>query len=98
MLIPKHMFSMPPALLDFLCEKKVTSLTWAVSALCIVTTLRGFEYRIPSDVKRVLFSGEVMPYKHLHTWQEALPKAEFVNLYGTDRDYLQLYLLPGSGR
>ena len=81
-LIPKHMFSMPPALLDFLCEKRVTSLTWAVSALCIVTTLRGFEYRIPSDVKRVLFSGEVMPYKHLHTWREALPKAEFVNLYG----------------
>lgn len=81
-LIPKHMFSMPPALLDYLCEKKVTALTWAVSALCIVTTLRGFEYRIPSDVKKVLFSGEVMPYKHLKAWREALPEAEFVNLYG----------------
>lgn len=81
-LIPKHMFSMPPTLLDFLCEKRITSLTWAVSALCIVTTLRGFDYRIPADVKRVLFSGEVMPYKHLKTWREALPEAEFVNLYG----------------
>lgn len=81
-LIPKHMFSMPPALLDYLCEKKITSLTWAVSALCIVTTLHGFEYRIPAEVKRVLFSGEVMPYKHLQAWREALPKAEFVNLYG----------------
>ncbi len=81
-LIPKHMFSMPPSLLDFLCEKHVTSLTWAVSALCIVTTLRGFEYRIPKEVRRVLFSGEVMPYKHLAAWREALPDAKFVNLYG----------------
>lgn len=81
-LIPKHMFSMPPSLLDFLCEKRVTSLTWAVSALCIVTTLRGFEYRIPTKVRRVLFSGEVMPYKHLAAWREALPDAVFVNLYG----------------
>ena len=61
-LIPKQMFSMPPSLLDFLCEKHVTSLTWAVSALCMVTTLRGFEYRVPSEVRRVLFSGGVMPY------------------------------------
>ena len=81
-LIPKQMFSMPPSLLDFLCEKHVTSLTWAVSALCMVTTLRGFEYRVPSEVRRVLFSGEVMPYKHLKAWREALPAAEFVNLYG----------------
>ena len=81
-LIPKHMFSMPPALLDFLCAKRVTSLTWAVSALCIITTLKGFDYRIPTDVKRVLFSGEVMPYKHLAAWREALPQADFVNLYG----------------
>lgn len=81
-LIPKQMFSMPPSLLDFLCEKHVTSLTWAVSALCMVTTLRGFEYRVPSEVRRVLFSGEVMPYKHLKAWREALPAAGFVNLYG----------------
>lgn len=81
-LIPKHMFSMPPSLLDYLCEKRVTTLIWAVSALCMVTTLRGFEYRIPSEVKRVLFSGEVMPYKHLKAWMQALPDAQFVNLYG----------------
>lgn len=48
----------------------------------MVTTLRGFEYRVPSEVRRVLFSGEVMPYKHLKAWREALPAAEFVNLYG----------------
>ena len=36
-LIPKQMFSSPPMLLDYLCSKKVTSLTWAVSALTLVS-------------------------------------------------------------
>ena len=29
-----------------------------------------------------MFSGEVMPLKHLKQWQDALPEAMFVNLYG----------------
>lgn len=81
-IIPKEMFSIPPRLLDHLCEKKVTVLIWAVSALTLVATLRGFSYKIPGTVKKILFSGEVMPAKQLRIWQSALPWAEFVNLYG----------------
>lgn len=81
-IIPKKLFSMPSRLLDYLCEREVTTLIWAVSALCIITTLRGFEYRVPEKVNKVLFSGEVMPIKHLSGWQENLPHASFVNLYG----------------
>lgn len=81
-LISKELFSMPPSLLDYLAEKRVTVLIWAVSALCIVTTLHGFDYRIPKTVKKVMFSGEVMPFKHLCAWRAALPDAEFINLYG----------------
>ena len=47
-----------------------------------MTRLHGFEYRIPEKVRRVIFSGEVMPVKHLNLWMEALPNAEFVNVYG----------------
>lgn len=81
-LIPREYFSMPARLLDYICDNHVTSLTWAVSALCIVSGLKGFGYRVPTEVKRVLFSGEVMPIRHLTIWQENLPNAEFVNLYG----------------
>lgn len=81
-LIPKKLFSTPPLLLDYLCEKHVTSLTWAVSALTMISALRGFRYRIPSEVRRVMFSGEVMPARQLRIWQDALPDALFVNLYG----------------
>lgn len=81
-IIPKEMFSTPPLLLDYLCEKKVTTLIWAVSALSLVATLKGLSYRVPERVKKILFSGEVMPAKQLRLWQMALPEAEFVNLYG----------------
>lgn len=81
-LIPKEYFSTPPRLLDFLNEKRVTSLTWAVSALTLVSSLKGLQYCIPEKVERVLFSGEAMPPKQLRRWQEALPDARFVNLYG----------------
>lgn len=81
-LIPKKLFSIPPALLDYLCEKKINTLIWAVSALTLVSSLKGLKYKVPITVKRVMFSGEVMPVKQLRMWQEALPEAEFVNLYG----------------
>ena len=81
-LIPKEYFSTPPRLLDYLCDKKVTNLTWAVSALTLVSALKGLNYRVPGSVKRVMFSGEAMPPKQLRIWQEKLPDAKFVNLYG----------------
>lgn len=81
-LIPKEYFSTPPRLLDDLCERKVTTLIWAVSALTLVSSLKGLSYRVPERVNKVMFSGEAMPPKQLRIWQEALPNAEFVNLYG----------------
>ena len=46
-LIPRKMFSFPMLLLDYLEERQVTSLTWAVSALTIVSTLNGLSYKVP---------------------------------------------------
>lgn len=81
-IIPKEMFSTPPVLLDYLCKKEVTALIWAVSALSLVAALKGLDYKVPLTVKKILFSGEVMPVKQLRMWQAALPCAEFINLYG----------------
>ena len=82
LLIPREYFSTPPRLLDYICDNHVTNLTWAVSALCLISGLKGFGYRVPRDLKRVLFSGEVMPIRQLTIWQDNLPDTEFVNLYG----------------
>lgn len=80
--IPKRYFSTPKKLLDFLEERQVTSLTWAVSALCVISMLKGFRYKVPGTIRRVMFSGEVMPVKQLNYWRTYLPDAMYVNLYG----------------
>lgn len=81
-IIPRAYFSQPTKLMDYLADHEVTILVWAVSAMCFVSIMNGFSYRIPSHVRQVLFSGEVMPIKHLMKWKSALPHARFVNLYG----------------
>ena len=81
-IIPKQYFSFPMKLIDFLIDRNVTTLVWAVSALCIISTLNGFEYKVPDKIRRVLFSGEVMPVKHLNIWRKYLPDTMFVNIYG----------------
>ncbi len=82
LLIPRDYFSKPPVLVDYICDNHATNLTWAVSALCIISGMKGLDYRLPVDIKRVLFSGEVMPAKQLMIWQKALPDVTYVNLYG----------------
>ncbi len=81
-LVPKELFSAPIQLLDYLCENKITTMIWAVSALCLITTFHALDYKVPETVNKILFSGEVMPMKHLKEWQKHLKDAMFVNLYG----------------
>lgn len=81
-IVPRRFFSAPVKLIDYLCENNITTMIWAVSALCLISTFHGLEYKTPGTVSKILFSGEVMPYKHLCQWQKHLPDALYVNLYG----------------
>ena len=81
-IIQKRLFSSPAKLGDYICDHNVTTMIWAVSAVCLISAFHGLDYRVPSSVKRILFSGEEMPLKHLENWMAHLPSAEFVNLYG----------------
>ena len=81
-LIPKKYFSAPTLLMDYLADKEVTTLVWAVSAMCFASVMKGFDYRLPEKIHTVMFSGEVLPIKHLKIWKSFLPNAKYVNLYG----------------
>ena len=81
-LVPRRLFSAPAALTDFLCDNAVTTMIWAVSALCLLTTFHALDYRTPETVNKILFSGEVMPFKALKELRKHLPGAMLVNLYG----------------
>ncbi len=81
-IIPKKCFAMPKLLVEKLNDNRVTTLIWAVSALCIISAFNAFKHTVPSYIKSVLFSGEVMPVKMLNVWRQYLPDAVYVNLYG----------------
>ena len=81
-IIPRDFFSAPILLMDYLFENQVTVLIWAVSAMCFVSIMNGLSYKVPENVRMIMFSGEVMPIKHLKVWQKYLPNALYVNLYG----------------
>lgn len=82
LLVPRDYFSNPSVLMDYIGDNNVTVLIWAVSALCFVSIMNGLDYRIPETVKKIMFSGEVMPVKQLKKWKKYLPDATYVNLYG----------------
>lgn len=81
-LVPKMFFSFPTKLLDYLEEREITTIIWAVSAMCILSTLNGFDYKVPSKLNKIMFSGEVMPCKQLKIWKKFIPNAKYINLYG----------------
>ncbi|MBR4461137.1 MAG: amino acid adenylation domain-containing protein [Erysipelotrichaceae bacterium] len=81
-IVPKKYFKMPKLLVDFLRDRKVTSLIWVVSALRIVADFQALDEAEPLNLENVMFSGEVMPVKSLNYWMEHVPGARYVNLYG----------------
>lgn len=81
-IIPKMFFSFPMKLLEFINEKKINTIYWVPSALCIVANFKALEEVVVSSLKKVLFAGEVMPTKQLNMWIEKLPNTMFANLFG----------------
>lgn len=81
-IIPKSLFSFPIKLIEYMNEKKVNTIYWVPSALCIVANLKVLNYLELEYVDKVLFAGEVMPTKQLNYWIEKMPNALFANLFG----------------
>lgn len=81
-IIPKAYFMTPAKIVEMLEEYHVTTLIWAVSALCMLMRLHALKHLRPSNIQKIMFSGEVMPIKQLNQWMAFYPDAMFVNLYG----------------
>lgn len=81
-IIPKKYFSFPVPLINYLNERRVNTIYWVPSALCILANWKALDYVKPQYIQKVLFAGEVMPTKQLNYWIEQLPNAQFANLFG----------------
>ncbi len=79
--IPKRLFKTPKLLLEWIKEKKIDTLIWAVSALRIVSDFKALDDFV-LHLENVMFSGEVMPVKSVNYWIDKIPEARYVNLYG----------------
>lgn len=81
-ILPKQYFAVPARLFEALNQYQVTTLCWSTSALAIPAQMKAFEYEVPKFLKKVCFSGSVIPGRILKIWQENLPNVMFVNQYG----------------
>lgn len=82
-ILPTRLFSFPAELLKEMDARRVTVISWAPSALMMVSQLDAFSEATPRALRLVCFVGEVFPTKHLAQWRAALPDTVFVNLYGS---------------
>ena len=81
-IIPKQCFVMPAELFKTLNEQKITAVGWSVSVFTIAVKVGAFDSGRPEYLKKVCFSGSVMPCSVLRAWQQNLPETKFVNQYG----------------
>lgn len=81
-LIPKTLFSTPVKLFEYINENKITTICWVASVLSLCAELNVFNEIISYTVKKVFFSGSVLPCKHLRIWQKVFINAMFINHYG----------------
>lgn len=81
-IVPKKYFSFPILLVRYLNERKVNTIYWVPSALCIVANVNLFAYDKPKFLKKVMFAGEIMPNKQLNYWRKHLPRVKYANLFG----------------
>ena len=81
-LIPKNLFSIPVALVEYLNEHRINTLCWVVSALTMISAFSTFDVVKPLYLRTVAFGSEVFPLKQLRLWRKALPDVSFTNLYG----------------
>ena len=63
-----------------------------VSALCLISALKGLKYKVPETVRKVMFSGESMRY-HSFGSGGRLCRMQSSSTSTDLRDYMQLYLL-----
>lgn len=81
-LIPKNYFKMPVKLVEFLNQYQINTICWVVSALTMISAFGTFKTVKPKYLETIAFGSEVFPIKQFHAWQEILPNAKFINLYG----------------
>lgn len=105
-IIPKVLFSFPVKLIEYMNERRINTIYWVPTALCIVANRNTFKVCLPQYLEKIMFAGEVMPTKQLNYWISYMPDKMYANLFGptevtdtctyyiVDRNFLDSETLP----
>lgn len=94
--VPEGLSTFPVSLSDWI-EKNRISIWYSVPSVLSMLVLHGKlgRYRF-SNLRAVLFAGEVFPVKYLRALMEFVPRAEYFNLYGpTETNVITYYRVEG---
>lgn len=81
-LISKIDFMFPRRLMDRLFKAQIDTIFWVPSALTALARSGLLSPGCLPALERVFFCGEVMPCLTLNQFKQALPDADYVNMYG----------------
>lgn len=81
-IIPHSDFMFPRRLMQTLTSRHIDTIFWVPSALTALANAQVFSQGCLPELRRVFFCGEVMPCRTLNLWRNALPQADYVNMYG----------------
>jgi amino acid adenylation domain-containing protein len=81
-IVPDAMSVFPVKMAEYIDNKKITVWNSVSSVLSMLASRCHFENLRFDSLRLVLFSGEVLPIKHLRRWKSHLPHTAFFNIYG----------------
>ena len=81
-IIPKNEFAMASELANTLDLFKISVLCWSAAGLEVGSKIGLLDEMKTKTLRKVLFSGSVLPGKVLKEWQQCFPNAQFINQYG----------------
>ena len=94
-LISEELGKDPTRLATVIAESKITIWYSAPSILGFLAQYGKLEQHDYSNLRTILFAGEVFPVKHLRTLKKLLPNPRYFNLYGpTETNVCTFYEIP----
>lgn len=81
-IIPENLAVFPSRLAKYISEKKISVWSSTPSALTILANYSRLKECDLSNLRLILFAGDIFPMKYLRILLETIPWARFCNLYG----------------
>lgn len=81
-IIPNSAYAFPIKIIKYLEEMKINTIIWVPTVLTYFSNFKDFDKLELNELKRVYWSGEIMPTKTFNKWRKQFPNIEYANLYG----------------